>query len=197
MVAIKIIETILYNTFVAVYESTGFALCLSFFFMFFFLHAQKHGWKNSIRIWISDFKESTEFRRTFVLIFYVSLVLFRTLFNRMVWINPLRDIMGGWGFYSSEGKLSGENIENIILFIPFPVLLFGCCRIKRGNAWGIFKTLYRGVLLTFVFSATIEFAQLFFSLGTFQISDLVYNTLGGSIGSITYAILCKICPNNT
>ena len=32
----------------------------------------------------------------------------------------------------------------------------------------------------------IEFTQLLFHLGTFQISDLTYNTLGGVAGGIIY-----------
>ena len=34
----------------------------------------------------------------------------------------------------------------------------------------------------------IEFTQLLFHLGTFQISDLTYNTLGGAVGGVIYYI---------
>ena len=37
-----------------------------------------------------------------------------------------------------------------------------------------------------VFSFMIEFTQLLFHLGTFQISDLTYNTLGGAVGGVIY-----------
>ena len=37
-----------------------------------------------------------------------------------------------------------------------------------------------------VFSFMIEFTQLLFHLGTFQISDLTYNTLGGAGGGVIY-----------
>ena len=36
----------------------------------------------------------------------------------------------------------------------------------------------------------IEFSQLLFHLGTFQISDLCYNTIGGAVGGIIYYIGC-------
>ena len=36
------------------------------------------------------------------------------------------------------------------------------------------------------FSFIIEFLQLLFHLGTFQISDLCYNTLGGVIYFVSY-----------
>ena len=43
-----------------------------------------------------------------------------------------------------------------------------------------------------VFSFIIEFTQLLFHLGTFQISDLTYNTLGGAVGGVIYYIGYKI-----
>ena len=42
-----------------------------------------------------------------------------------------------------------------------------------------------------LFSFVIEFSQLLFHLGTFQISDLVYNTLGGTVGGLAYYIIYK------
>lgn len=41
------------------------------------------------------------------------------------------------------------------------------------------------------FSFIIEFLQLLFHLGTFQISDLCYNTLGGTIGGVIYFVSYK------
>ena len=46
--------------------------------------------------------------------------------------------------------------------------------------------------IAFCFSLTIEFLQLFLRLGTFQLSDLCYNTLGGCLGGIAYWIAWKI-----
>ena len=40
-----------------------------------------------------------------------------------------------------------------------------------------------------VFSFMIEFTQLLFHLGTFQISDLTYNTLGGAVGGVIYYLV--------
>lgn len=42
--------------------------------------------------------------------------------------------------------------------------------------------------ISFLFSLGIEFTQLFLKLGSFQLSDLVYNTLGGLIGGLIYAL---------
>lgn len=43
-----------------------------------------------------------------------------------------------------------------------------------------------------MFSLGIEFTQLFLRLGTFQLADLFYNTLGGFIGGIIYLIGSKV-----
>lgn len=44
------------------------------------------------------------------------------------------------------------------------------------------KTVWKATKVVAVFSFMIEFTQLLFHLGTFQISDLPYNTLGGAVG---------------
>ena len=48
------------------------------------------------------------------------------------------------------------------------------------------KTVWEATKVVAVFSFLIEFTQLLFHLGTFQISDLVYNTLGGAVGGVIY-----------
>ena len=46
--------------------------------------------------------------------------------------------------------------------------------------------------VAFLFSLTIEFLQLFLRLGTFQLSDLCYNTFGGAIGGVLYWMGWKV-----
>ena len=41
----------------------------------------------------------------------------------------------------------------------------------------------------FLFSLTIETLQLMLRLGTFQLSDICYNTLGGMIGGVMFWII--------
>ena len=62
------------------------------------------------------------FRKLFFLAFVTSLILFRTLLNRQLWMNPLSDVMGGWGIWETvngEQKLTTECIENVIMMVPF------------------------------------------------------------------------------
>ena len=57
------------------------------------------GWKNAMMTWYQKFKESVFFRKLFLLAFVTSLILFRTLLNRQLWMNPLSDVMGGLLYY--------------------------------------------------------------------------------------------------
>lgn len=93
---------------------------------------------------------SKEFRKLFFLCFYVFMILFRTLLNRNMWLNPLSDVMGGWWIYAidsatRETKLTTECIENFILFMPFSALLMwrlGQTKRIRYILWTSIKTVF-------------------------------------------------------
>ena len=90
---IEILSKILINILTAFYESFGFSILLSFLAMFFYLYAcvpadAGKGWKSAIVTWYKEFKESVFFRKLFLLAFVTSLILFRTLLNRNLWMNP-------------------------------------------------------------------------------------------------------------
>lgn len=102
MNVLEVLAKILRNILTALYEPFGFSLLLSFLAMFFYLYAYEpihagKGWKSAMVTWYQKFKESGFFRKLFFLAFVTLLVLFRTLLNRSQWMNPLADIMGGWG----------------------------------------------------------------------------------------------------
>ena len=157
---IELLGKILTNILTALYEPFGFSLLLSFLAMFFYLYAYEpihagKGWKSAIVTWYKNFKESVFFRKLFFLFFVSSLILFRTLLNRTLWMNPLSDVMGDWGIWETvngEQKLTTECI----------------------------------------FSISIEMLQLLLRLGTFQVSDIVYNTLGGMLGGLCYIEIKKV-----
>lgn len=150
--------------------------------MFLYLYAKEHGWRKVFRIWWNTFKEVSVFRCVMFLVFYTTMILFRTLLNRSMWANPLSNVIGVWGLYDKEGKLTTEVIENLILFIPFTVLLMWAYQDKLLNSMNLKRILLSSMKVVFLFSLTIEFTQLFLRIGTFQLSDLFYNTLGGIVG---------------
>ena len=85
----------------------------------------------------------------------------------------------------------------LLLFIPFAVLLLWAFRKELlGDKLGLKKTLWVATKTVGIFSFVIEFSQLLFHLGTFQISDLVYNTLGGTVGGLAYYIIYKFRHRN-
>ena len=148
--------------------------------------------RNAIVTWYQKFKESVFFRKLFFLAFVTSLILFRTLLNRNLWMNPLSDVMGGWGIWETvngEQKLSTECIENVIMMVPFTSMVIWTFQEKVGSSWK--KILWYSGKIAFIFSISIEVLQLFLRLGTFQLSDLFYNTVGGMIGGLMYYGITK------
>ena len=187
---IQIISRIISDVLTALYQPFWFAVILSVLFMFVYISHKSI--KQAAKDWSSWFKTDANFRRTFLLVFYTSLILFRTLLIRNMWANPLSDVIGTWGLYNANGEFTTECIENLLLFIPFTFLLmwaFGERLIARVTVWSV---LLKATTVTFLFSLTIETLQLFLRLGTWQLSDLFFNTLGGAVGGLIYFIVYKI-----
>ena len=170
---------------------------LSFLAMFFYLYAYEpihagKGWKNAMVTWYQKFRESVFFRKLFFLAFVTSLILFRTLLNRQLWMNPLSDVMGGWGIWETvngEQKLTTECIENVIMMVPFSAVVMGTFEGKIGNS--LKKILWQSGKIAFCFSVSIEMLQLLLRLGTFQLSDIFYNTVGGVLSGLLYCVAMK------
>ena len=194
---IDLLGKILTNILTALYEPFGFSLLLSFLVMFFYLYAYEpaaagRGWKNAIVTWYQKFRESVFFRKLFLLAFVTSMILFRTLLNRNLWMNPLSDVMGGWGIWETvngERQLTTECIENVIMMVPFSAVVMWTLEEKIGKGWK--KILWYSGKITFGFSLMIEMLQLLLRLGTFQLSDIFYNTVGGLIGGLMYYGIMK------
>lgn len=176
-----------------VYKPFGFSCLLSFFALFFYLYAYYpseagKGWKAAIHTWFTAFKVSSFFRKLFLLVLVTSMILFRTLLNRDLWMNPLSDVMGGWGIWETvngERQLTTECIENVILMMPFTGMVMWTFDVEKGVVW-------KSTKLGLIFSVSIEMLQLLLRLGTFQVSDIVYNTLGGMLGGLCYIVGKKV-----
>ena len=101
--------------------------------------------------------------------------------------------MGGWGLYDVDGTLTTESIENFMLFVPFTVLLFWAFREQiLGKEIYLKTVIWKSIKVVGIFALTIEFIQVLFHLGTFQLSDLCYNTIGGVCGGCIYYGLSKL-----
>ena len=72
---------------------------------------------------------------------------------------------------------------NIVAFAPFGFFLPVFFQVGRN--------LFRGVLLSALFSLTVETVQLFFKVGAFDVDDILLNAMGGLVGWICYFIFWK------
>lgn len=152
---IDLLGKILTNILTALYEPFDFSLLLSFLAMFFYLYAYKpieagKGWKNAMVTWYREFKESIFFRKLFFLAFVTSLILFRTLLNRNLWMNPLSNVMDGWSIWETvngEQKLTTECIENVIMMVPFSAVVMWTNRRKKIIEKKVSADYIRGVKL--------------------------------------------------
>lgn len=107
-------------------------------------------------------------------------------------MNPLSKVMGGWGIWETvngEQKLTTECIENVIMMVPFSSVVMWTFKEKTGNDWK--KILWYSGKIAFIFSVSIEMLQLLLRLGTFQLSDIFYNTVGGMLGGLVYYVTMK------
>ena len=191
----KIFAQILTNVLTAFYQPFGFSTVLSVLAMFFYLFSYApggagKGWKEAARAWVDAFRTSSFFRKLFLLIFTTTMIFFRTLWNRNMWMNPLSNVMGGWGIWvvAKDGtrSLTTESFENVIMMVPFTALLMWTFREKLVKTVTFRNIAGKSTVIAFGFSLGIELAQLLLRIGTFQLSDLFYNTLGGFLGGAIY-----------
>ena len=94
---LEVLNSIIAGILTGLYQPFWFAVILSVLFMFV--------WKDHSSIkqasvqWVKWFRLESSFRRMFFLVFYTVMILFRTLFNRFMWMNPVTNVIGIWGLY--------------------------------------------------------------------------------------------------
>ncbi len=84
--------------------------------------------------------------------------------------------------FSNASGSSGESIDNVLVFIPFGLLL-------SVNFKGM--TFWSKLLIVLGVSVAAETIQYIFAIGATDITDVITNTLGGFIGIAGYDISCK------
>ena len=184
----EMLRSILRDVYQSLYQITGISLLVAVLFMFAYLYAREHGVKETLKKWWTEFKTQEHFRLAFFFGLVTALILCQTLFCRKIWNEPLKDVIGPWGIVARDGSLYVENIENVLLTAPF---IYLALRAFSPDIWKHRPPTFRDVMLfsakySFLLSLFIELSQLFFKLGAIQVTDLVYNTLGGLIGGLVY-----------
>ncbi len=122
--------------------------------------------------------------------FYMYMVLFRTWIARPYWEKPLEKFFGSWGLYTDKGEFTTEAIENGMLLFPFTWFL-GILLRERWKRCSVVFALGCLSFCGFLMSLSIETVQVIWKRGTFQLSDLFYNTVGGILGGIFFLVIHK------
>lgn len=162
------------------------AVIFAVFMMFFVILISKTGLKKAVRMWIKRFKNSVKFRWQFVFFIYLYMLADRTFLSRRFFsVSPFSKLMKGWFIEKNGDKYNFESVENIIMFIPY-IFLFFTAFLDRDTKYKNKDIIVNAVILSLCSSLIIEILQIIFCVGTFQISDIVYNTLGGIIGIILF-----------
>lgn len=76
-------------------------------------------------------------------------------------------------------KVFANLIGNILIFVPYGFFI----PMASGNH-GFFKTMFLSMGLSLI----VETAQLFTRVGSFDVDDILLNTIGGVLGYIVFAI---------
>ena len=125
-----------------------------------------------------------QYKYIFLLSYYIMITLAVTVFSRIknngysiLYDLPHFELL----LTKSKGAsfLLREYLFNVIMFVPFGILL----RLSFGK-----KTLKVCVCYAFLFSLLIESLQLVLQRGNFEISDLLFNTIGSVVGNGIYKI---------
>lgn len=185
---------ILLDVLKSIYQITGISLVTAVLFMFLYLFARQNGWKKAVKQWLGEFKTDRRFRRVFLFALITAMILCKTLFCRTIWEDTFRDVIGVWGVFDRKGNLYTENIENIMLIVPFSfaALLAFQEKLLAGGKAALGNCLLKGTLCGGALSLIIESCQLFFKLGAIQVSDVVYNSVGGLLGGLCYWAAVRI-----
>lgn len=179
------------DLFYSTYQYLGFGLLFAAIVMIASPVLQEKGLKTVATELFNGLKSDRRYLCRFIFFTYFFMVLSRTLICRNIWQCPWENVVGEWGLYDSEGKINSEGLENLFLFIPLVTfgLFSGFKQLKGLKGIHLFKFVLKW---SFFFTTFIEVCQLFFRLGTFQLSDIAQNTAGGVIGWGIYLGIMKI-----
>lgn len=98
-------------------------------------------------------------------------------------------------FYSfvmaqEQSEMYRSMFMNILLFVPFGL---SCPYVLKERHRGKIKVT---ILSAFLFSFCIEVLQFVFMLGRAEVDDVICNTLGALIGSLSFTLYCMLEKKN-
>lgn len=135
---------------------------------------------------------------TILPVLYSFILCHSTVTNRIITgqkFEPLSNVFGGWTIIEYQYSYELSPIWNVVMFLPMAVIIELFFKYVKDIKISVVKNIVLSCLLSFSMSLTIETLQILCHCGTFQFSDLFYNTLGGLIGSLIYLGAVKIINN--
>jgi len=191
---IKILKTLFYNIrfFFLHYFLIPLFLSVLAVLIYLIFDSKMHNKPLAVKALFKDRKQVIKTASLFTAVLYFAIVIQITLFSRIgTYTNSLSDIYGGWLITEDQFWFDFSPVWNILLFIPVSF----CCSFLHysfKNKWYNTKeAIIKSSVISFLLSIFIENIQLIFKLGTFQFSDLFYNTLGGFLGALLYILIKK------
>lgn len=167
--------------------------------LFAIAYISENGAKASVKnVWLK-LKTGENLYRWKILFFLYTFFLARiTLLGREYFPAPLSKVFDkGWIItQSASGEWDFDAINNIILLIPYTFLMFRAFP-KLISRHKPIKTMLRAFFISLCTTLFIENCQLIFSIGTFQLADITYNTLGGTLGGLLCYLFVKYIKNKT
>lgn len=147
----------------------------------------------------ADFMKSNIFAKENILtlpfVSYLFILYHATVTNRVITqqhFEPLSNIFGGWTVIEHQYFYDMSAIWNVVMFLPMAFAISKYAQYSKGIKFTYSKLILLSASASFLFSLLIEISQIIFRCGTFQLSDLFYNTLGGLIGALIYCAAVKI-----
>ena len=128
-------------------------------------------WGSDVRKWKP--KRMLAQWRYGLFLFYLSFMLISAVLYRMH-VDPLRNVLSHLWFRKGSVMWNNEIIENILFFIPCSFLFLAAFRPARP--WTA------ALAVSAATTCTLEVSQLVLRVGDFQLSDMLYNIVGGMIG---------------
>lgn len=109
--------------------------------------------------------------RCVLIIGYIYFILTQTVIGRSIQSEPLFKPL----FWEVQVGYWKDIMLNIILFVPLGFLIGG----------------WKGIVVGFLLSSTIETIQYFERLGFCELDDVLNNTIGAGIGALIHVIMRK------
>lgn len=117
----------------------------------------------------------------FFLIAYILFFFYFAVLNRDIEVNPIVKLSLFNSYYQLDKYSSRDILNNIIAFFPVGVMV--------GMVADKFRLL-KAIVVGLIVSTTVEFSQLIWQRGTFDVDDLLNNAIGAFVGG-SIVTLCN------